>query len=152
MSFQRDSNPNPSEKCTVMGAAHASALLPLPLREPRSPRSLAGDYRPCDYRGWRSRYILLIYTRIPSLRSLEVKRQGIARLFRNGRSQAVRLPREFRLEGEEVRISRVKRGVLIEPLFANCRRWFAELDRFGAEPFPESPRRQPRTPRRSIFR
>jgi len=32
---------------------------------------------------------------------------GVAKLFRNGRSQAVRLPREFRFEGDRVRIRQV---------------------------------------------
>jgi antitoxin VapB len=39
-----------------------------------------------------------------------------AKLFKNGASQAVRLPKEFRFEGTEVRIRRVKEGVLLEPL------------------------------------
>jgi antitoxin VapB len=38
-----------------------------------------------------------------------------AKLFRNGRSQAVRLPKEFRFDGDEVRIRRVGNGVLLEP-------------------------------------
>jgi antitoxin VapB len=37
-----------------------------------------------------------------------------AKLFRNGRSQAVRLPREFRFEGDEVNIRRVGRRVILE--------------------------------------
>jgi antitoxin VapB len=41
-----------------------------------------------------------------------------AKLFRNGASQAVRLPKEFRFEGTEVRIRRVKDGVLLEPVGA----------------------------------
>ena len=36
-----------------------------------------------------------------------------AKLFRNGRSQAVRLPREFRLEGSEVFIKRTALGILL---------------------------------------
>ena len=44
---------------------------------------------------------------------------GIAKLFRNGRSQAVRLPREFRFEGKEVRVRRLNEGVLLEPLIAD---------------------------------
>jgi hypothetical protein len=36
-----------------------------------------------------------------------------AKLFMNGRSQAVRLPREFRFDGEELRIRRVGRGVML---------------------------------------
>jgi antitoxin VapB len=39
-----------------------------------------------------------------------------AKLFQNGASQAVRLPREFRFEGTEVRIRRVGQGVLLEPV------------------------------------
>jgi antitoxin VapB len=39
-----------------------------------------------------------------------------AKLFQNGASQAVRLPREFRFEGTEVRIRRVREGVLLEPV------------------------------------
>ena len=38
-----------------------------------------------------------------------------AKLFQNGRSQAVRLPKEFRFEGNEVRIRRVGDGVMLEP-------------------------------------
>jgi antitoxin VapB len=39
-----------------------------------------------------------------------------AKLFMHGRSQAVRLPKEFRLPGTEVRVRRVGRVVLLEPL------------------------------------
>lgn len=39
-----------------------------------------------------------------------------AKLFRNGRSQAVRLPKEFRFEGSEVRIRHAMGGVLLEPV------------------------------------
>lgn len=38
-----------------------------------------------------------------------------AKLFRTGRSQAVRLPKEFRFEGTEVYIKRVGNGVLLLP-------------------------------------
>lgn len=38
-----------------------------------------------------------------------------AKLFRNGRSQAVRLPEEFRFEGEEVVIRRAGKKVILEP-------------------------------------
>ena len=39
-----------------------------------------------------------------------------ARLFWNGRSQAVRLPREFRFEGGEVTIRREGDAVVLEPV------------------------------------
>ena len=38
-----------------------------------------------------------------------------AKLFTNGRSQAVRLPKEFRLEGKEVFIKRTGAGILLLP-------------------------------------
>jgi antitoxin VapB len=77
---------------------------------------------------------------------------GVAKLFRNGRSQAVRLPREFRFEGDQVRIRRIDQGVLLEPLIPNTSEWFDELDRFNAEQFMVKRRNQPVTPRREIFK
>jgi antitoxin VapB len=75
----------------------------------------------------------------------------IAKLFQNGRSQAVRLPKEFRFEGDCVRIRRVPQGVLLEPLIADATRWFEQLDQFNSEPFMTRGRRQPVTPKRKIF-
>lgn len=39
-----------------------------------------------------------------------------AKLFWTGRSQAVRLPKDFRLEGSEVRIRRHGAAVILEPI------------------------------------
>ena len=39
-----------------------------------------------------------------------------AKLFWNGRSQAVRLPKEFRFAGDRVRVSRMGAGVLLQPI------------------------------------
>jgi len=36
-----------------------------------------------------------------------------AKVFMNGRSQAIRLPKEFRVSGKEVRLARVPGGILI---------------------------------------
>ncbi len=79
-------------------------------------------------------------------------KKSVAKLFRNGRSQAVRLPREFRFEGDRVRVRRVNQGVLLEPFISDVREWFAELDRLNEEPFMRNGRRQPKAPRREIFR
>ena len=77
---------------------------------------------------------------------------GLAKIFHNGRSQAVRLPKEFRFEGTEVRVSKVEKGVLLEPIISDPRQWFAELDRRNAEGSSLSEGRdQPVTPRRKIF-
>jgi antitoxin VapB len=74
-----------------------------------------------------------------------------AKLFKNGRSQAVRLPREFRFEGDRVRVRRVGTGVLVEPMFTDVAAWFAELDRRAEQPFMPGGRQQPPTPRRGVF-
>jgi antitoxin VapB len=73
-----------------------------------------------------------------------------AKLFANGGSQAVRLPREFRFEGSEVRIRRFGLGVLLEPAVIDLESWFVALDRFD-EPFMPEGRHQPPTPVREIF-
>jgi antitoxin VapB len=74
-----------------------------------------------------------------------------AKLFQNGRSQAVRLPREFRFQGDRVRIRRVADGVLLQPVIQDSAEWFAWLDTGNAGRFP-SDRRQPATPKRKVFR
>jgi antitoxin VapB len=79
-------------------------------------------------------------------------KSDIAKLFQNGRSQAVRLPREFRFEGDRVRVRRVAQGVLLEPMIADARQWFEELDRQASEAFMVKGRNQPATPKREIFK
>ncbi len=74
--------------------------------------------------------LALIY--IISIYLLRMPKSKVAKLFKNGRSQAVRLPKEFRFEGDRVRVRRVKEGVLLEPMLADVRKWFAELDRLRA--------------------
>ena len=69
-----------------------------------------------------------------------------AKLFMHGRSQAVRLPLAFRLPGGRVRVRRIGRGVLLEPMAADVETWFAELDRFADTPFMEEGRNQPSMP------
>ena len=71
---------------------------------------------------------------------------AIARLFTHGRSQAVRLPKEFRLPGDRVRVRHVGEGVLLEPIASELDVWFAELDRFADVPLLADGRNQPLTP------
>jgi len=71
---------------------------------------------------------------------------GIAKIFKHGRSQAVRLPAAFRLPGDRVRVRRVGKGVILEPLATDIDAWFAELDRFADVPFMEEGRQQPPMP------
>ena len=75
-----------------------------------------------------------------------------AKLFNNGRSQAVRLPKEFRFPGKEVRVSRCGNGVLLEPMEFDVDAWFARLDALGDVPFlPDGVDRPPPPPAEDIF-
>ncbi len=56
-----------------------------------------------------------------------------ARLFSNGRSQAVRLPKEFRFEGDEVYIKRVGNAVVLLPSRDSWRGLFESLERFSED-------------------
>lgn len=65
-----------------------------------------------------------------------------AKIFMHGRSQAVRLPKEFRLPGKEVKVSRVGDAVLLEPIDElkpfDAAAFWAKIDALrGGEPFPE---------------
>jgi antitoxin VapB len=53
-----------------------------------------------------------------------------AKLFQTGRSQAVRLPKEFRFEGTEVRIRRAGQTVVLEPISDDWK-WLDELRKLG---------------------
>jgi antitoxin VapB len=66
-----------------------------------------------------------------------------AKLFMSGRSQALRLPKEFRFEGKEVRIHREGRRVILEPVPVDMKRVFAEMDRIGGDPIFPNGRKQP---------
>ncbi len=78
---------------------------------------------------------------------------GIAKLFRNGRSQAVRLPREFRFEGTQVRVRRLPGGVLLEPIITDVTEWFQTMDQLREGEFlSKKSRNQPITPRREVFK
>jgi antitoxin VapB len=75
-----------------------------------------------------------------------VMETGIAKIFMHGRSQAVRLPKQFRLPGDRVRVRHVGDGVLLEPIASDVDAWFADLDRFADVPFLEDGRDQPPPP------
>jgi len=74
----------------------------------------------------------------------------IAKLFQNGRSQAVRLPREFRFEGDRVRIRRVAQGVLLQPLILDPKELFRRLDELNSEPFPSRDKQPPANKRPAL--
>lgn len=64
-----------------------------------------------------------------------------AKLFKSGGSQAVRLPREYRFEGqEEVLISREGEKVILQPVRRRWSRAFLELAGSAPDfPYPDEP-------------
>jgi len=78
---------------------------------------------------------------------------AIAKLFRNGRSQAVRLPREFRFEGTEVSVRRDPEtgDVILSPRRKTAKEFFELLDALGpVEEFMKD-RRDPPQKRKKLF-
>ena len=68
------------------------------------------------------------------------KAAAIAKIFMTGRSQAVRLPKEFRFKGTEVRVSRQGDKVILEPIDAkpfDPVAFWARIDAAGGRDFPE---------------
>jgi antitoxin VapB len=64
-----------------------------------------------------------------------------AKLFKNGESQAVRLPKEFRFEGTEVLIKRVGDAVILLPAAKSWDTLIDSLAKFPADYL--APREQP---------
>jgi antitoxin VapB len=63
-----------------------------------------------------------------------------AKLFMHGRSQAVRLPKEFRLPGKEALVSKIGDKVILEPVEKepfDAKKFWAEIDALGDRQFPE---------------
>ena len=65
-----------------------------------------------------------------------------AKIFWSGRSQAVRLPKEFRFDGDTVTIRRQGRAVILEPI-ADDWDWLAEITGAVDEDFAEAAQEQP---------
>jgi antitoxin VapB len=81
---------------------------------------------------------------------------AIAKVFTTGRSQAVRIPKEFRFKEKELRISREGDRTILEPINKapfDVDAWFAKLDQLGGRDFlPEGRSEQPpMPPDRKIF-
>lgn len=70
-----------------------------------------------------------------------------AKLFMHGRSQAVRLPKEFRMPGTEVRVTKIGTRVILEPLVPESMATPWEIiDALGDRPFMREGREQPAMP------
>jgi len=82
---------------------------------------------------WPRQFAPLDYIVIYTNQRQEVQMQT-AKLFKNGRSQAVRLPAEFRFEGDEVQIRRDPEtgDVILSPLNKSFADWLEEHERLLA--------------------
>ena len=65
-----------------------------------------------------------------------------AKIFNNGQSQAVRLPKEFRLQGKEVKISKQGNKIILEQIENTWEQWIASLSDFSDD-FMQNGRAQP---------
>lgn len=75
-----------------------------------------------------------------------------AKLFRNGSSQAVRLPQEFRFKGDEVLIRKQGNAVILEPMHTDVKQWLADILRNPmSKDFMAEGRPQPPAPDRDTF-
>ena len=71
-----------------------------------------------------------------------------AKVFMSGRSQAVRLPKEFRFSCKEVSVKRVGAGLLLEPENRTWNEVFAAIDAISGSPLkrPKQPKPAKRLP------
>lgn len=59
----------------------------------------------------------------------------VAKLFKHGGSQALRLPKEFRFKGDTVLLTKQGDKVVIEPEEFDFQSWFERLDEFRDDSF-----------------
>jgi antitoxin VapB len=74
-----------------------------------------------------------------------------AKLFQNGRSQAVRLPKAFRMSGKEVKISKQGNKIILEPIETSWESWFEAINQFSDD-YMSDGREQPETKKRNTNR
>ena len=76
----------------------------------------------------------------------------LAKVFMHGRSQALRLPKECRFEGREVKVTKVGVRVILEPLDAASHMPWAAIDAIGDSIFMPDGRDKPAMPEsRAVF-
>jgi antitoxin VapB len=73
-----------------------------------------------------------------------------AKLFQNGQSQAVRLPKEFRFHGDKVFIKRMGNAVVLLPYHDSWQSLFESLDQFSDD-FMAQRDQPPQPSRESAF-
>lgn len=70
-----------------------------------------------------------------------------AKIFRSGNSQAVRIPKEFQMEGDEVEISKRGASLVLRPKRTSWATLIESLQKF-TDDFMENGRKQPKLQKR----
>ncbi len=92
-------------------------------------------------------FLNLIYTMVYIIRRVAM---NTAKIFRNGRSQAVRLPKEYRMFGKDVYVRKLDQMIILLPKKAPWDSLVKSLDRFSQDFM--SKRSQPKLENRERLR
>jgi len=76
----------------------------------------------------------------------------VARLFKNGRSQAVRIPKEMEMPGDEVTIRQVGNTLVLAPVRSAWDPGFLAFLRGGPSPDSVADRQQPKRQQRRAWK
>ena len=74
-----------------------------------------------------------------------------AKVFKSGNSQAVRIPKEFHIEADEVEIRRKGKALVLEPRKRSWTALFESLDKFTDDFMAEGRNQPPPQKRRRAF-
>jgi antitoxin VapB len=74
------------------------------------------------------------------------------RVFQSGNSQAVRIPREFQFDVDEVEVARQGHALVLRPVRRSWDDLVSSLTRFSADFMAEGRRQPPRQKRRRVLR
>jgi antitoxin VapB len=74
-----------------------------------------------------------------------------AKVFKSGNSQAVRIPKEFHIDDDEVEIRRKGNAIVLEPRKRSWASLFESLDKFTDDFMAEGRRQRPVQKRRRAF-
>ena len=75
-----------------------------------------------------------------------------AKIFRSGNSQAVRIPKEFKLEGDEVEIQRRGSALVLRPIRASWTALTKSLEMFTDDFMRDGRKQPPLQKRKRAFR
>jgi antitoxin VapB len=64
----------------------------------------------------------------PIFAPIDAMLRGVAKVFMTGRSQAIRLPKEFRFDSKEVTIEKHGDAIVLRPKVQTKDEWWAEME------------------------